>query len=319
MSPPRGEIAEQYRARLRQHLERGGEESLHQAYELGRRALSGGTGILGMSSLHHRVAREALETAGASPEVLRILEALQTFFVESVTPHEMALRDSREASAAWRQLNERLEAEARRIAHALHDEAGQMLATAHISLEGLASDLPSPERNRVKEIRSYLHRIEDQLRRISHELRPTILDDLGLVPALEFLAEGVSQRGGLTVEVEGRMDKRLPAPLETALYRVVQEALTNVGRHAKATRATVRLNREGGEVRCVVRDNGVGFEPSRPSAAATGGGLGLIGMKERVSAAGGSLRISARPARGTALSIRIPLGDEDAASRRAGR
>src|SRR5262249_8137375 len=147
----------------------------------------------------------------------------------------------RETSEAWRQLNERLEAETQRIAHALHDEAGQLLAAVHLSLAQVAAGAPARQRRHLRGTRGLLLQVEEQLRRISHELRPTILDRLGWLPAWEQLAEGVSGRGGLLVEVEGPREVRLPAPIENVLYRVIQEALTNVGRHARATRASVEL------------------------------------------------------------------------------
>jgi signal transduction histidine kinase len=236
-----------------------------------------------------------------------------------VSPHEMALRTSREASEAWKHLNERLEAESRRLAHALHDEAGQLLASVHIALSEIASDLPPSGRRRLKESRNLLLRIEEELRRISHELRPTVLDVLGLGPALAALAEGVSKRGGFEVKVEGSMGDRLPANAETALYRVVQEALTNVGRHAGATSVTVRLQRSRGILFCMVRDDGKGFDASRILAPGGGSGLGLLGMKERMGSLGGSLSIKSRPGRGTELTFQVPLGVQDAGSNPAGR
>src|SRR5262249_5597833 len=130
----------------------------------------------------------------------------------------------------------------------------------------------------------------------------------------EQLGEGVSGRGGVSVEVEGPREVRLPASIENVLYRVIQEALTNVVRHARATRASVALRMVDGEVQCRVRDDGEGFEPARDFARGSGGGLGLIGMKERLSFLGGSLSVTTRLGQGTELLIRIPLGDRNAAA-----
>lgn len=229
------------------------------------------------------------------------------------------ITERKRVQEALRRLNETLEEEARRIAHALHDEAGQLLASVQLALEEVARTLAPPAGERLREVRRLLDLTEEQLRRLSHELRPTILDDLGLVPALEFLAGGVSARGGLRITVAGSWEGRLPALVETALYRSVQEALTNVTRHARATRVSVYLEREGEAIRCAVRDDGGGFDV--PAALARRGerGLGLIGIRERVAALGGTLEILSSPGRGCELAITIPLEVRDAATAPPGR
>src|SRR3989449_3705797 len=117
---------------------------------------------------------------------------------------------------------------------------------------------PSEGSGRLQGVRELLDQIEEQLRHLSHELRPPILDDLGLGPALEFLAEGVSRRTGLRITVEGGNGNRLPGVIETALYRVVQEALNNVSKHARATRVQIRVWRTDKLIRCSVSDDGRG-------------------------------------------------------------
>src|SRR3989442_12983268 len=122
---------------------------------------------------------------------------------------EMAHRGVREANSALRRHNEMLEEVAKRIAHSLHDEAAQLLGCVYVALDELAWDLPrGPHHERLQKIRELLGETSEQLRRLSHELRPTILDDLGLLPAIEFLAEGVSKRTGLSITVEGSMAGR---------------------------------------------------------------------------------------------------------------
>src|SRR2546422_942292 len=180
------------------------------------------------------------------------------------TIRELSIR--RQAEQALRALNLRLEEEARRIAHALHDEAGQLLVSVYLALDTLAAELQPDARKRLIEIRALLEQVEAQLRRLAHELRPTILDDLGLKPAIEFLADGISARTGLSVVVRGSVGGRLPSPIETAIYRIVQEGLTNVTKHAQASQAVVLLGRRTEAVVCSVVDNGRGVDARGRSA-----------------------------------------------------
>lgn len=215
--------------------------------------------------------------------------------------------ERRQAEQALRSLNERLEEEAKRIAHALHDEAGQLLSSVHLALDELAQELPPDAHRHLHPVKELLSQIEEELRRLSHELRPTILDDLGLLPALEVLADRVAKRIGLAVTVRGDTGGRLPPPVETALYRSVQEALTNVGRHARATRVDVEISRDGDVVRCSVRDDGAGFDISTVLARRGKRGLGLTGIWERATALGGTLVIRAAPGEGTHLLLTVPV------------
>ncbi len=197
------------------------------------------------------------------------------------------------------------EEEARRIAHELHDEAGQLLASVHIALDDLAGQ--APERaGTVRQLHGLLDRVEDQLRRLSRELRPTILDDLGLAPALEWLAQGVAQRSGLAITVDAPI-QRLPSAIETALYRVVQEALTNAVRHARATSIRVKVSKQDSAIHATVRDDGEGFDAEAALARRGDRGLGLIGMRERIELLGGEFGIRSAPKKGAELSVMIPL------------
>ncbi|MBI4271519.1 MAG: PAS domain S-box protein [Candidatus Rokubacteria bacterium] len=229
------------------------------------------------------------------------------------------ITDRKRAEEALRRLNEALEDEAKRIAHALHDEAGQLLASVHIVLGEIARDLPPHASRRLEDVTGLLTKIEEQLRHLSHELRPTILDDLGLRPALEFLADGVSRRTGLLISVEGFKGKRLPAPIETVVYRVVQEALTNASKHAQATRVAIRLAREGRFLRCAIRDDGAGFDVPAVLARQGTRGLGLVGIQERLSAVGGTLDIDSTPGSGAELIVSVPVEGSDGDSDSPGR
>jgi len=138
-------------------------------------------------------------------------------------------------------VNARLDEEAKRIALCLHDEAGQLLASVYVALGEIADEVPARARARFERLYLLLDQVDEQLRHLSHELRPVILDDFGLLPALEFLAQGVSKRTGLSVEIDASLNDRLPALIENAVYRILQETLNNVTRHARACRVDVRL------------------------------------------------------------------------------
>ena len=297
----------EYAGALEDYVARGGEAALEQAYEVGRRALSEKLAILDMVAIHHRVLEALLRRSATREENIQLVAKAGEFLAESLSPFEMTHRAFMEANLALSRLNEILEEENKRIAHALHDEAGQLLAAVHISLEDLARGLPPSARERLQGVRKLLDQIEEQLRHLSHELRPTILDDLGIVPALESLAEGVSKRTKQHITVEAFKGERLPAPVETALYRIVQEGLHNVTKHAKATEVKIRIERTDGQVICSVRDNGVGFDSSALPSRSDEQGLGLIGMRERLNALGGTFEIRTAPGSGTELEIKVPL------------
>ncbi len=193
------------------------------------------------------------------------------------------------------------EEEAKRIAHQLHDEAGQITTSIHLALAEIGRELPERNRERLRQVSTYVDEIEDRLRRLSHELRPTILDDLGLRPALEFLAEGFSARTGIPIRVEGKTDGRVDSLVETAIYRVVQEALTNIARHSSAGGASIRLRHVHDRLRCTIRDDGVGFAANRlrrggkGASRAGGSGCSASGRGSTPSAVGSrSARLRAR-------------------------
>jgi len=299
---------DEYFSAMEQYLRERNESALKSAYELGRRALSTGLGVLELATMHHRaLARIRSRPGGQDDDLDPECRAIEGFFLECLSPFEMVHRGFSEANSALRHVNDVLEKEARRFAHAVHDEVGPLLVSVHFALEGLSKVFPKQAADRISEIRNRLNQLEEQLRRLSHELRPMILEDLGLVPALRFLAEGVSIRTGVSIDVHGPSDQRLAPAVEAALYRIVQEALLNVGKHARATRATVTLAREERRVSCSIADNGTGFETVKAAEGAEGGGLGLVGIQERLGALGGSLEIRSDPGRGAELFVMIPL------------
>jgi signal transduction histidine kinase len=251
----------------------------------------------------------AISPAICAPDTALVVEASNGITIQ---PHYRVIFETvdrawqSEMVVALQRLNETLEEHARRIAHALHDDAGQLIVSALIVLDDLRDDLPPPAGDRVQKVAELLRRLEERIRHLARELRPTILDDLGLRPALEFLAGGFAGRAGLDVHVDVPVPERLPPVIETAVYRVVQEALTNVVRHAAATYVVVSVRREGDQLHCRIRDNGTGFDVAAVLSAPARG-LGLLGICERVAASGGGLRISSAPGEGTELVATIPV------------
>jgi signal transduction histidine kinase/CHASE1-domain containing sensor protein len=213
-----------------------------------------------------------------------------------------------------RQLLEAQEAERHRIAHELHDEAGQLLASVHLALEEAVIGLPPQFREGFHQVRGHLDAMEAQLRRLSHELRPTILDDLGLLPALRFFAEGVAARTGLRIRVDSAIDGRQAPAVETALYRIMQEGLTNVTKHAAATHVELQLWQDARMVHGLLQDDGVGFAVDQVVNQKGPRGLGLLGIQERVEALGGALQIRSAPGQGTTLQLRLPVDPGEASS-----
>ena len=309
-------LAKEYSAALQDFLAGSGEPALHRAYELGRRVIADGLSLLELVSLHHQALQQGLRRESAADE--RLFPLAQTFLAEVLSPFELGHREFQGAITALRQLNQRLEDEAHRIAQGLHDEAGQLLVTVHLALGEMARDYPLA-RGRLQDVRTMLDEVEQHLRRLSHELRPAVLDDLGLMPALDFLARGVSARSGIPIDVRGPSNGRLPPPIEVALYRIVAEALTNASRHSRARQVMVTVTDEPDAVRCIVRDDGVGFDAAPTLSGASGGGLGLIGMRERLHALGGQLNIRSMLGHGTELMIDIPLGADHASASTARR
>jgi two-component system sensor histidine kinase DegS len=316
---PHAGFEDEYRSSLREYTAGGGEVALGRAYELGRRALTEQKSLVEMASLHHQAV--VVLVGGAENEKRReeLLRASGEFLAECLSPYEMAHRGFQDAVKALRQLNETLEEEIKRIAYAVHDEAGQLLVAVHLALAEAALELPEPQRAQFARIKELLNQVEKQLRRYSHELRPTILDDLGWIPAIRFLAEGISKRADLPIFIEAADSGRLRSTVETTLYRIVQEALTNAVKHAKARNVWIRAWKEDLVLRCSIRDDGRGFDSGQAHAALGRRGLGLIAMQERVTAIGGTLHIESRLGNGTELSIRIPLEDDHANSHRTRR
>jgi two-component system sensor histidine kinase UhpB len=199
------------------------------------------------------------------------------------------------------------EDERQRVARELHDQSAQSLTSMLVRLRMLErSEDVAEARRHVQELRDLTARSLEEIRRIALELRPKILEDLGLGEALAWRADELNAGGAVrTTLLLADMDRRLPKDVELVLYRIAQEALTNIARHARARTAQLRLEHMGGEVRLTVEDDGVGFDVEAPVAHPSG--LGLSGMHERMALVGGRLHIDSAPGRGTRLIATVPM------------
>src|ERR1700676_1474306 len=260
---PQAGFEDEYRSSLREYAAGGGEPALGRAYELGRRALTDQKSLGEISSLHHQAVVGLVCDAESRKRREELLRSSAEFLAECLSPYEMAHRGFQDAVMALRQLNETLEEEIKRIAYAVHDEAGQLLVAVHLALAEVAMGMPEEQQAQFTRIKELLNEVEKHLRRYSHELRPTILDDLGWIPAVRFLADGISKRATLPIHIDATISGRLPTATETTLYRIVQEALTNAVKHAKATNVWIRAWREDYTQCCTIRDDGAGFKMRR--------------------------------------------------------
>jgi two-component system, NarL family, sensor histidine kinase UhpB len=214
------------------------------------------------------------------------------------------------------------EQERKRIARELHDETSQVLTSLLISLAVLEESIATHEaRDRIADTRTLAHQTLRAIRNLSIDLRPSALDDLGLLPALRWYIKEYQQKCSIEVEFQATSIKeRLPAEIETALYRIVQESLTNTARHANARKVCITLKEEVDEVYATISDDGSGFDiqalqknsvqergSGLESGSGLGRGLGLIGMQERAVLLDGSLEITSRPGQGTTVEVRIPI------------
>ncbi len=212
----------------------------------------------------------------------------------------------RVARDALLRLVEGQELERRRLARELHDETGQALTSMLLGLRAV-EDASSPEQMRTAaaELRELVVSTLQDVRRLAVELRPKALDDFGLTEAVEHLAQTFRESSGIDVKLEARLgDTRPPAALETTLYRVIQEALTNVAKHAEAKQVSILLLRTPAALTAIVEDDGRGFTPGRSGRTDS---IGLEGMRERVELIGGTLAVESAPGRGTTIRAELPL------------
>ena len=223
-------------------------------------------------------------------------------------------RDAEVRTRLLEQVISAQEDEQRRIARELHDATGQSLTSLLVRLRALEDAATLGDaRAGARELRGVTARTLDEVRQLARGLRPIALDELGLAAALEQLAAEYARARGIRVEVQVRGVEagRLPATVETALYRLVQEALTNTAKHAAAQTVSIVIRRQGAAVLAIVADDGCGFDVKTAlGASGSRAGLGLHGMRERAASLNGSVTIESTPGEGTTIYARIPLTEE---------
>jgi signal transduction histidine kinase len=219
---------------------------------------------------------------------------------------QQRLQESVQARAGLQELSAKLvraqEDERRALSRELHDEVGQSFSAVLMEAENLLDLEPAAEvRPHLEALRSLAENGMNEIRNMALLLRPSMLDDFGLVPALNWQARETAKRTGMRVQVESQVEDELPEEHKTTIYRIVQEALNNCSRHAQAKTVQVSVRGENGQIVLNVQDDGSGFDPQRVR------GLGLLGMEERVRHLGGRFEIESRPGCGTLLHIALPV------------
>jgi len=250
---------------------------------------------IGLIAIHDKLGADARFTDND----LRLAETFASRAAVAVDLSQRIARDS------LRRIVDAQELERRRLARELHDETGQALSSILLGLKALEEKVESDEARRaVSDVRELVVATLHDVRRLAVELRPKVLDDFGLVPALERLIEAFGAQTGIGVRFEsGLSAERLPAEMETALYRIVQESLTNIVKHSRARNVSVVLIRKPGAVAAVIEDDGQGFDP----ASVRDGGFGLDGMRERVGLLDGRFQVESVPGAGATLVAEVPF------------
>lgn len=334
---------------LRKYLAHGDESNLQHAYELGRGALFQGLGVLDMARLHQEALITFLQQRPSNEETLRAAQAGETFFFEMLPPYEAAHRGFRDACQKLRQLNQTLEErnralaaanaelerevterkraeerlrrlssrilqiqeeERKRISRELHDEVGQALTAAIVSLSVLEKKVARQGkalREKIGHTQRQLEATLENIHRFARELRPAMLDDLGLIAALRSYLRTLTLRSGLRIHFRADpVGDELDSDRKTALYRVAQESLTNVLRHAQAREAILTIMRKSDGVCMEIRDDGQSFDPDQLAAKAHQR-LGLLGMAERVRLVNGTFTIEPALGQGTTVTVQVPF------------
>ena len=268
-----------------------------------------------IAALYQRTGELAASNQQLKQEVLR-RKAAETALKTSEQHHKLLLDQSWQMQEQLRDLSHQIliaqENERQEISRELHDEIAQILAAISIHLDAIRIEAAVSVKDLPKKIESTQRLVRESVKtvnRFARALRPTVLDDLGIIPALHSYMKDFTKQTGLQVQftVFDGVEQKLNSINRTALFRVAQAALDNVGQHAQATHATVSIKKLPGTVCMEINDNGIGFEPERALFSKTTKYLGLIGMRERVEMVGGSFSVESVPGKGTTIRTQIPF------------
>jgi signal transduction histidine kinase len=256
-----------------------------------------GDKVLGLAPSDYKLLKAVADQIAVAIEKAQLFEAI------SHQRHQLSYLAAR--------LTEAEETERQRLARELHDQIGQNLLGLSINLSIIGAQIPNngaakQARSCLQDSLALVEQTTERIRAVMADLRPPVLDDYGLMAALRWYGDQVAKRTGISVEVRGEEgNTHLSASTEMALFRVAQEALTNVSKHAQATQVSITLERHNGTQRLVVADNGQGFDATHKTTPDEDGGWGLLIMAERAEALGGRFWIESQPARGTRVIVEV--------------
>ena len=350
-------LSTQYAVQLQDFLAKEEERFLVQAYELGRKILGRGLGLLDLARIHQQALASCRFPTWPAGEKERVHNAAESFLMAALAPFEAAYRGFRESNLRLQQLNEALqhrnaelaamtheleqsenhyrqlfaqarlmeeelrnlsnqilhvqEEERSRLSRELHDEVGQALALMDLNLAILRKNRTVRRtllQEKIADTQHLLAATRETVHRFARELRPAMLDELGLLPALRAYLKGFAERTGLQVSFAGATEaERLDPEQKTVLYRVAQEGLTNVAKHAHARIVNVSLRALRGSIQMQIRDDGRGFPARRRPATPAIKRLGLLGMRERVRLIHGQCSVTSARGRGTTILVEVPV------------
>lgn len=336
-----------YSTALLAYLADGEEGTLKRAYELGRKAIEGHLGTLDVATAHEHALLHVLEDAETGNESYQLVNRASDFFVECLSPFEMTHRgfqdtlaklsrrsielaslnqklareivERKQAEEILRSMPQRIlnaqEDERKRVAMDLHDDICQRMSAIKLSVSLIEDEIPRRNRKTVKGLRGVERQLDlmiDDVRRLSSHLHPASLHEFGLVRALRQLCQSFEKARhiGVRFAAEGMRLPGCEPHVEVALYRIAQEALSNIGKHAKTKRAVMELRREGDRLTFRVQDFGRGFDVAeKEERSGPGRGLGLLSMRERAALIGGRIAIASEPKKGTTIRVDIEVGN----------
>jgi len=349
-------VARRYLAALRSYLLNEQEAVLEQAYELGRTAIAQGFGILDMARVHQDALTKLLRSPVVAKQNGHLLQAAESFLLQSLSPFEATHRGFRETNVKLQQRNRELEAEInqrkrvedalrqsenhycqlfneaqamqehlrdlsneilrtqederKRISRELHDEVGQSLTAINVTLSAMRNNGTGniASGQKLAETQVLLQETMETVHRFARDLRPAMLDELGLLPALRSYLKGVASRTGLRVYFRGNsIAEQLADDQKTVLFRIAQESLTNVSKHAHASQVEVSVSKLKESICMEITDDGRSFKVDPKDTGKRKGRLGLLGMQERVRLVNGQFAVKPHPGKGTTIHVVIPF------------